>query len=609
MERQQTPITRQHRRSKAGRKETGKGERLFLAGRRFHLPKGLESSEVELRKARIRTLWSDNQRFCLAVGRPIEWTEIAIWTAEHIRFGEQRVPYPTLDDILASYDPDGTLDPRLQAIIHPYLDDNALDAIPVGVDEAHWREAEAIYEVLTDSFPSVSWLLPQRQVEKITAVHERKARRSLDRIARICGENPIDSKACLVAGTFHEAVEAYLKKRRADFTKGDEFDGSGHHMLGLANDFITRQPNVMLAELGDFTRIQQIYDFWRNRPINLRTKKPLSYKHCSSHIGELNRFFRWLHTTSEFSWRKPEDFDLIEKTVKRLQSDRQSIHKLQITTFSLDELRLLYKHAIPSERLKLVWCLNCAHGAAELGRAEWEDLFLMQPHPWVKEGLRLDTGAEDSWCGLLRPKTDVLGWWWLWPETVQLVCWWKTELGRRLDRSLENTERIMLTNKGTSLYRDASRNAQTGFANEWKRLFERINKAEEHAALPWRAFGTLRNQFSNWLGGDEAKPVIASVALAHGIPHKGDKLLYKHYSNKPWKHLFESQREYRAYLQPVFDETPSVLTIHDPLLARITGLWIHGERKAALIADACGVSSSTVYRRLQESGLNTDETT
>jgi len=65
--------------------------------------------------------------------------------------------------------------------------------------------------------------------------------------------------------------------------------------------------------------------------------------------------------------------------------------------------------------------------------------------------------------------------------------------------------------------------------------------------------GTLRNQFADWCGGDEADATVASVALAHGIPHKGDKLLYKHYSNRPWKRLFDKQMEYREYCRPVLE--------------------------------------------------------
>ena len=79
-----------------------------------------------------------------------------------------------------------------------------------------------------------------------------------------------------------------------------------------------------------------------------------------------------------------------------------------------------------------------------------------------------------------------------------------------------------------------------------------------------RPFGKLRDQMSNWLGSDQNRAVLASVALAHGIPHKGDKLLYKHYSNRPWAHLFEAQKEYRQLLQPMFDEVPDPLAIHDP---------------------------------------------
>jgi hypothetical protein len=67
---------------------------------------------------------------------------------------------------------------------------------------------------------------------------------------------------------------------------------------------------------------------------------------------------------------------------------------------------------MPAQRLKMVWGLNCSHGAAEIGRVEWDDLFLNQPHPWTKEGLQIDSDDIDSWLGLLRPKTDVVGWWW-----------------------------------------------------------------------------------------------------------------------------------------------------------------------------------------------------
>jgi hypothetical protein len=294
---------------------------------------------------------------------------------------------------------------------------------------------------------------------------------------------------------------------------------------------------------------------------------------------------------------------LIETKVKRLPSDRRSIQDIDLKTFSVEHLKLIYKHAMPAQRLKLVWCLNCSHGAAEIGRVEWEDLFLNQPHPWTNEGLKFDSDENDSWCGLLRPKTDVVGWWLLWPETVQLIEWWNAELEQRLKRELKPSERMLLTDKGANLYRDSSRNAQSSFSNEWSRLLSRVAKAEGKDAVPSLPFGTLRDQFSNWLGSEQNRAVIASVALAHGIPHKGDKLLFKHYSNRPWAHLFEAQKDYRQHLQPMFDEVPDPLLIHDPLTSKIVDIWNSGKQDIRAIAKECDVHSTTVRRKLRDCEL------
>jgi hypothetical protein len=108
---------------------------------------------------------------------------------------------------------------------------------------------------------------------------------------------------------------------------------------------------------------------------------------------------------------------------------------------------------------------------------------------------------------------------------------------------------------------------------------------------------------SNWLGSDQNRAVLASVALAHGIPHKGDKLLYKHYSNRPWAHLFEAQKEYRQLLQPMFDEVPDPLSVHDPLTSQIVDLWNSGNQDLRAIAKACDVHIATVRRKLRDCDL------
>ncbi|MFO1001149.1 MAG: hypothetical protein U0936_12460 [Planctomycetaceae bacterium] len=590
-------ITRRHSRQKTGKTPDSKGERFYLHGKRWRLPRNLPPHEVEARISLLRALWDDHERFCrncfyidpfayspgdeallqfkaeayqrqrriqesaadnhakASEGDALKWTPLVLWVAEQINHGIKPIPLPPLQTILSSIHQHELVDFRFCHIARLMCGPPGTQ--PDSTERLRWQDAMKLHDSLSKAYPSIPWVMTPSQIKESVEFHEHLAVQAFDTVARIRSEEAPSPSIQNIAGTFHQAVRVYVKKRTDDFARGDEFDGSGHHMVGLAKDFETRQPDVPLALL-DFSRCQEIYDFWRNRPLNLKTGQPLSAKHCSSHIGELNRFFKWLHTTPAFGWRRVGDFEFIEKAVKRLPSDRPSIQDIEIKVFGIDHLKLLYKHALPSERLKIVWCLNCSHGAAEIGRVEWEDLFLYQPHPWAREGLELASDSTDSWCGLLRPKTDVVGWWWLWPETVALVKWWKAELETRLQREVQPSERMLLTRSGQPVYRDSSRNAQTSFANEWSRLLNRVLKAEGKNAIPRLPFGTLRDQMSNWLGSDQNRAVIASVALAHGIPHKEDKLLYKHYSNRPWAHFFEAQKDYRKLLQPIFDDAPNV---------------------------------------------------
>ena len=545
------------------RTDDGKGVRRMIAGQRFRSPAGVGIHEANQRFSRIEELWQDNEAFCQQIGRDPEWTDIALWAAEHLRKGELRIPLPPLDDILASYgDQDWSV--RLNLIVDRYTDEQAACHYPRTIDGLPWSEAKTFYEVVSEAFPSVHWVLPAPIHEKVVDFHETAARFSLERLAEAKNQAPPDPNTPLVAGTLHEALEGYERKRQADFTLPDgSFDGSGHHMVGIVRTMRERHSDFPLAEL-DFARCQELVDFWRNRPLNQRTEEPLSKKTCQNYIGEIKRFFDWLHLAKDFGWRKPQDSDLLKTKVRSLPSDRPSLGQMQIETFSTEELTLLYKHAVLFERLLLVWCLNCAHGAAEFGRVEWEDLFLHQEHPWRKQGLKIHSGEADSWCGFLRPKSDVLGWWLLWSETVQLIEWWRRDRQKALRREPLPTERVLLTANGNPLFRDYSRNAQTGFANAWTRLLKRVREREGDHAVRRLPFGTLRNQLPDWLGGEHARAIVASVALCHGIPHKGDKLLYRHYSNRPWVSLFTAQQDYRQHLQAIFTATPDPLVELEP---------------------------------------------
>lgn len=591
-------IIRRHRR----RTDDGKGYRRLIAGKRYRLPAGLDAREAERRFLQIEALWKDNERFCREFECEAAWVEIALFAAEQLRLGKLRIPMPPIEDISSSF---GTADwpIRLALILRRYTDEDFNWTLPETTDGLSWDESLTFHEALSQLFPSVNWLLPERHKDVILDSSTKEARHAVERLAFLQGQAPPDPSTPLISGTLHEALRAYEAERRRDFTRPDgSFDNSGHHMLGIVRAVRERASDLPLAQF-DFARCQALLDYWRDRPEHSRTKEPLTKKTCQNHIGEIKRFFVWLHLTGEFGWRKPADFEFLDAGVRDLPSDRPSLGAISVGTFSLDELTALYKHAIPAERLLLVWCLNCAHGAAEFGRVEWGDLFLGQEHPWRRQGLDVEATDEDAWCGFIRPKSGVLGWWRLWPETVRLIEWWRAEWRRNLSRESVRDERVMLTKAGTPLYRDQSRNAQTGFANAWNRLLDRIEEAEGEGKVRRLPFGTLRNQLPDWLGGGQAEAVVASVALCHGIPHAGDKLLYKHYSNRPWAGLFKAQQGFRDHLRPMFASVPDALAVFDPVGDRVRSLWSEGVHDIPTLAERVGASTMTVRRRLDELGL------
>lgn len=153
--------------------------------------------------------------------------------------------------------------------------------------------------------------MPEHQIENVVRLHDARAREDIAFIREIKPACPavekLSSVMAGVGGTFHGAVRAHSKKREADFTNRGTFDGSGHHILWHVDNFLKRLPDVALCRLG-FAECQELYDFWRNRPLNTRTGDPLSAKHCPSPMGELDRFFIWLHGPDRAHGGNPNQF-------------------------------------------------------------------------------------------------------------------------------------------------------------------------------------------------------------------------------------------------------------------------------------------------------------
>lgn len=377
--------------------------------------------------------------------------------------------------------------------------------------------------------PSVPFAgLTKDQVNVIKTKELKALQASADRLAVI--ENKEPSEAIATGGTLQEALRKY-----DEYVKQQQPENFDRH--SKIKQLIDRHDDVALAMLN-IDQCRKLIDYWRAKPPRHDGSGNYSAKRSREQLRELDTFFEHTHISSDFAWRMPNDLALLKRTVTK--DNAKSIDKMSIEEFANDELKALLTAGDLAQRLIVTWCLNTAQRAAELGRVTWDDLYLNQDHPWRSQGLNVDAG--DDWIGFLRPKSDVLGWWRLWPETVALIQERKPEAERLLGRKVKDTDRLILTKSGLPMYKDNSKNAQSKFA----KLFNALRtSAKIESELP---LGTLRNQLSNWIATEKKDAVASSVALCHGVPRKDDKLLFAHYSNRPRTTLFEYQKEFRTQL-------------------------------------------------------------
>ena len=335
------------------------------------------------------------------------------------------------------------------------------------------------------------------------------------------------SNVTAVVGTVQNALSDYDSKIKTDYPEN-------YDRQGKIKQLIDRTTDTPLALL-DLSQCQEIYDYWRKCPPRHDGKGNYSEGRSRKQIAELTNVFQWLHMSSKYGWRKPEDFDLLQTGVIRKKNSTISILEMTHRLFSVDDLKKLMSTGTTLQRLIATWCNNCSHGAAEIGRVTWADIFLDQDHPWRNQGLQIDKGG--NWIGFIRQKRKTVGWWSLWPETVALLNQWKCEQEQILGREVRKSDVLIMTEAGTPLYKN-SKNGQAKFQEKFKDHIEQVGVRK----MP---LGTLRKQLANWIASTQNDAVVSSVALAHGIPHKGDVILFAHYANKPWAKLFQFQEEYR----------------------------------------------------------------
>ena len=276
-------------------------------------PKGTSRQETDRRFLLIEQLWRDNEAFCQRHDRPVEWNSLVSDLADAIRLGKGRVPLPNLDTLF-EYFPD---QPEI-SVISRFIIENEDEVQQGEVDDLDFDLVMNVFDLCHRYFPSVPWQLPPRQQTEVAASHERQARHSTRKFAEANGAKPPDPNTPLVLGTFHEALADYRKEREKEVALPDgNIDATGHFLLGMVDSLTKARPDLPLNML-DLARCKELIDHWRYRPPSERgDKQPLSAKVCRERLRQLDLFFRWLHLTDKYGWRKPADF---------LELDRKNPH-------------------------------------------------------------------------------------------------------------------------------------------------------------------------------------------------------------------------------------------------------------------------------------------
>jgi hypothetical protein len=527
---------------------------------RFNL--GTDRKEAERRLAKLRELYEDN---CRAGGDDF-WTNLGLSFAEKIAQGESRISFPPPPPIACIEDP-----------ITDY-------ARTLQIERDRWPSLD-----LVPSHPNVH----AASVE-ISEEYVEERIRDLERELRELGA--LDSKRSLpkrlIVGSFHEALDAYGETIRTLNVFPGRTDLKPYGRLRLERIKRFKQAHIDAPLYGlTFDACTAMVTYWTTRPVGKRG--PTSRDNARHHVGELMWFFRWLDRTDQFQWQMPRGLEHVARKIPKTDSER----KLSVITksvYTVGELAILNKHATPLERLMLYLGLNCAMGAAEMGRLAAEEILLGHRHEHA-ERLHFDSTEADSFIRFLRPKTDVFGEWFLWPETVEMIRW-GLERARRI-----GSELLFISEKGQPWYNEAASNAQYKFANSWTRLLDRVAKSPSHSEFRKLPFGTLRDTLPDLMRhrfGDD----LASLCLAHGSPFHGDVLL-ECYGNKPFGRLHKALAELRSHFSPVFDSAPTEPTEEKkqylPLETRekVRSLIAQGVA-APQIARECGVSPMTVYREM-----------
>jgi hypothetical protein len=378
---------------------------------------------------------------------------------------------------------------------------------------------------------------------------------------------------CKSGQTLHEALDAYkawLHGRHLTPPEPGREQRTSQTGVKQGERVERLKQHVQDMPLSDFglKQIEDVVAYWAKRPACSKGR-PFSPVTCKHHVRLWKHFVLWLHKEPAFEWKRPAD--LVWERVSILEHPHEVAARAtpeQVDTYTKEELKTLWEYGTETSRVLMALALNCGFGIAEIGtltRAE----------------------VQGGYIKRIRWKSKVYGEWRLWPVTTDLLA------GVRPNATIW----LLVTASGKQLIEPTKSNFRGAYIpNRWSTLLRRIRV--DYPEFRKLSFNKLRKTAGNLIR-QFSDGEIAGIFLCHGQAVRTDDLADV-YTNRPWQKVFEAQDRVWEYLKDIFiGECYAETKISIGTINKIKALHRQG-LSASQIAEQCGVTESTVRKRLKE---------
>lgn len=302
--------------------------------------------------------------------------------------------------------------------------------------------------------------------------------------------------------TIHAALDAWIEHLSttaidADTGQTTEFAVVQKNYAKVVKRVVPE--NQLLSTLAEHLALNTLCQKIANRPPAIKTKKPIA---CSTAQNVIKMFKRWYEWACLFyavkapvSWEKA-----CRVKVKLSKEDRREATLKLSEYYRPEEIGILWKHALPVDKLLILLGLNFGFVHEEILDLELSDL-------------------QGGTLKAIRGKSFVFSSWPVWEET----------------KALAETEFSNLPKRRQHIY------------SQWERLTARIRKeVPEFKKLPFKWLRKTGTTLIQKISSGE----IAKIYLSHGGgANTSDKLLGV-YAEKDWEKLANAVQTLRTMLLP-----------------------------------------------------------